>query len=119
MNIAPEERAIRLEKIKKLREEGIDPYPSKFDKKHSLQDAFELPDGKKTKTAGRLMTIRDMGKLCFAHLMDESRKMQIALRVDATGKESYARFLKTIDIGDIIGIEGEIFTTRKGEKTIL
>ncbi|MFA5188306.1 MAG: lysine--tRNA ligase [Patescibacteria group bacterium] len=114
-----DERKIRLEKLEKIREQGIDPYPSKFDKKNTLKQAFESKIGTKVKTAGRLMTIRDMGKLCFCHLMDESQKMQIALQADKIGKEEYDWFVKNLDIGDFIGIEGEVFKTHKGEISIL
>ena len=65
------------------------------------------------------MTIRDMGKLCFCHLMDETGKIQIALQQDKIGKEEYKWFVKNLDIGDFIGLEGEVFKTHKGEISIL
>ncbi len=114
-----DERKVRVDKLNQIKDSGINPYPAKFDKKVSLQKAFDSKEGTKVKTAGRLMTIRDMGKLCFCHLMDESKKMQIALQADKIGKESYDWFVKNIDIGDFIGVEGEIFKTHKGEISIL
>ena len=117
--MSQDERKIRLEKLNKIREQGIDPYPSRFDKKNTLKQAYEAKIGAKVKTAGRLMTIRDMGKLCFCHLMDETQKMQIALQADKIGQEEYKWFVKNFDLGDFIGIEGEVFKTHKGEISIL
>lgn len=117
--MSQDERTNRIAKLEKIRQEGIDPYPAKFDKKNTLQQAYDSKIGTKIKTAGRVMTFRDMGKLCFGHLMDESRKMQFALQADKIGKEEYKWFVKNIDLGDFIGIEGEIFTTHKGEISIL
>lgn len=114
-----DERKIRIEKLEKIQAEKINPYPAKYDKKVSLKQAFESKLGIKVKTAGRLMTFRDMGKLCFCHLMDESQKMQIALQLDKIGEEKYKWFVKNLDMGDFIGIEGEIFKTHKGEISIL
>ncbi len=117
--MALDERKIRLGKLGKIKEEGIDAYPAKFEKKVTLQKAFDSKLKTKVKTAGRLMTFRDMGKLCFCHIMDESRKMQIALQADKIGQEKYKWFIKNIDMGDFIGIEGEVFKTHKGEISIL
>jgi lysyl-tRNA synthetase class 2 len=114
-----DERNVRIQKLEHIRQEGIDPYPPQFNKKNTLTEAFEAPEGTSVSVAGRIMTMRDMGKLCFAHLMDESQKMQIALQVNEIGKEEYTWFVKNIDLGDIVGIEGETFITHKGEKSIL
>jgi lysyl-tRNA synthetase class 2 len=109
---------IRLQKLARLTEAGHHPYPEKYDKKNTIQECSQLKDGKKVKTAGRLIMLRDMGKLTFAHLQDFSGRMQIAIKQDDLGKEEYKFFLKNIDLGDHIGIEGVIFTTKKGELTI-
>ncbi|MBD3359907.1 MAG: lysine--tRNA ligase [Candidatus Buchananbacteria bacterium] len=116
--MAQDEKQNRLNKLAKIKAEGIKTYPSNFDKQNSLKQAYNSELGTKVKTAGRLMTIRDMGKLCFGHLMDETQKMQIALQVDTVGKEDYKWFVKNIDMGDFIGIEGEVFKTHKGEISI-
>jgi lysyl-tRNA synthetase class 2 len=113
-----DERKNRLDKLVKIKKDGIEPYPAQFDKKNSLQQAYNSKLGTKVKTAGRLMTIRDMGKLCFGHLLDETHKMQVALQADTVGKEEYKWFVKNIDLGDFIGIEGEVFETHKGEISI-
>ena len=98
---------------------GIQPYPEKFDKKQTLKQCKEMKEGKKVKTAGRLIMFRDMGKLTFAHLQDFSGRMQIAIKQDEIGKDDYKELMKIIDLGDFIGVEGEIFVTHKGEITIL
>ncbi|PIP29081.1 lysine--tRNA ligase, partial [Candidatus Kuenenbacteria bacterium CG23_combo_of_CG06-09_8_20_14_all_39_39] len=71
------------------------------------------------KTAGRILTLRLMGKLCFAHLQDFSGKAQIAIKSDEVGAESFKFFIEHFDLGDFIGCAGEVFTTHKGEKTLL
>lgn len=114
-----DERKTRLDKLQKIKLQNIDPYPVKFDKKNSLSQAYSSKLGTKIKTAGRIMTKRDMGKLCFSHLMDETQKMQIVFQADKINKGEYKWFIKNIDLGDFIGIEGEIFKTKKGEISIL
>ena len=97
-----DERKIRLEKIQKMMVEGINPYPSKFEKKQNLAQAKESKIGAKIKTAGRLMTKREMGKICFCHLQDETIRMQIVLQQEKVGESEYKFFLKNIDLGDFI-----------------
>jgi lysyl-tRNA synthetase class 2 len=114
-----DERLSRLQKIENLKKQGIAVYPDRFDKQLSLQACKEQPDGSMVKTAGRLMLIRDMGKIIFAHIKDDTDKMQIAFKEDVLGKDHMKILLKDIDIGDFLGIEGERFETKTGEKTIL
>jgi lysyl-tRNA synthetase, class II len=113
------ETKARLEKLNKIKDQGKDPYPVSFDKKDSLTQAYKSKLGTKVKVAGRIMTKRDMGKLCFCHLLDETQKMQIVLQLDELDKEEYKWFIKNIDLGDFVGIEGEIFKTKKGEISVL
>lgn len=119
MSSTSDERNVRIEKLKRIKEQDIDPYAPSFDRKNTVKAAFDSKIGTKVTVAGRIMTVRDMGKLCFAHIMDETHKMQIALQVDTLGKEEYKWFVKHIDIGDFVGISGEIFKTHKGELSIL
>ncbi len=114
-------KEIRIEKLEKIKELGINPYPDKFEKTHSLIEAKQLEDEtQNVKIAGRLLTIRIMGKLSFCTLFDETGKIQIAFERDTIGSDTYNNFFKKlIDIGDIIGVSGKIFTTHKGEKTLL
>src|SRR3989339_1523356 len=114
-----DERVARLKKLIELRKLNINPYPAKSVKKQTLQEALEAKEGTKLQVAGRIMTKREMGKLTFCHLQDESGKMQIALKDGDLDKESYKLFIKKTDIGDIISVEGERFVTHKGEPSIL
>ncbi|HEC21150.1 MAG TPA: lysine--tRNA ligase, partial [Candidatus Peregrinibacteria bacterium] len=94
-----QDRLKKLEKIKKL---GVNPYPERFEKTHSLEEAKTSKMGTTVRVAGRLMTMREMGKLTFAHLQDWSGKMQIAFQVDEIGKDKFD-FLKLFDLGDFLG----------------
>jgi lysyl-tRNA synthetase class 2 len=114
-----DELRARQKKLNAIRGAGVNPYPEKFKKTHSLMEAKASAGGAKVKVAGRIMTMRDMGKLCFCHLLDNSGKMQIALKSDDIGQEQYDFFVKNFDLGDFLGLEGEIFTTHKGEISIL
>jgi lysyl-tRNA synthetase class 2 len=105
--------------LNQIKSAGIKPYPEKFGKKQSLIQCSKLPEGKAVKTAGRLIMFRDMGKLAFGHLQDFSGRMQIALKTDVLPEADYKQFTKLIDLGDFIGVEGEIFRTHKGELTIM
>lgn len=111
----------RENKIKWLKENGISLYPNRYDKTGDIAEIKEKfeKEGKefKTKTAGRLMLVRMHGKAGFADIRDHSDKMQIYVRQDFVGEEGLAVF-KNMDIGDIIGVEGEVFKTRTEEVTI-
>ncbi|MBT5022548.1 lysine--tRNA ligase [Candidatus Woesearchaeota archaeon] len=115
----------RLRKLNELKEAGVNPYPYSFDKTHNAKDTNEKYAGleKEDKTedsvkvAGRIMQLRNMGKACFMHIQDESGKIQLYLRKDDLGADTY-KLLKKLDIGDIVGCEGKIFKTRMGEVTV-
>ena len=109
----------RLKRLLAVKKAGVNPYPSKFDKQDLVVAIKESADGQQIKTAGRIMTLRLMGKLCFAHLQDFSGKAQIAVKADEVGAESFKFFTENFDLGDFIGCAGEVFTTHKGEKTLL
>ena len=110
-----QDRYIKLEKI---RSQGINPYPEKFAQTHAMMEAHGSAQGSQVKVAGRIMTFRDMGKITFAHLQDQSGRIQIVFQGDGLGKENY-HFLKLLDLGDYVGVEGEIITTQKGEISVL
>jgi len=114
-----DEKKDRLRRLELLKENGILPYKDKFIKKDNIKDIPEMSIGTKVKTAGRLMLIREMGKLTFAHIQDYSGKMQIVLKDGTIPTDKYKLLLKVIDIGDFIGVEGEVFKTQKGEISIL
>ncbi len=109
----------RQQKLAKIKELGINPYPARFAKKNQVSDIKNLTDGGKIVTAGRILTIRIMGKLAFAHLQDWSGKAQVAIKSDEVGEEQFKLFQDLFDMGDFIGVTGEVFTTHKGEKTLL
>ncbi|MBI4052373.1 MAG: lysine--tRNA ligase [Elusimicrobia bacterium] len=108
----------KQEKLKELRARGIDPYPPRYLKTHSVKDILSLPLGGSARTAGRLILIREMGKASFAHLQDSTGRIQIYLKRDKLGPESYDFFKKDLHIGDFIGAEGAIFKTKTGETTL-
>lgn len=109
---------VRLDKLKLL-SERTNPYPERYETTHELKELSNIPDGTTNiKAAGRIMLIRKMGKLSFITIADIEGKIQTALKKDEVGEEQYDYFKKCFDIGDYIGVEGEMFTTQTGEKTI-
>ena len=113
-----EYQRIRLEKLEEWKKRQI-AYPGKFHKSHTAAQIKELPDKTMGVTlAGRLLSIRVMGKLTFAQVQDHTGKVQISLQQDILGAEDYKFFTKKFDIGDYIGLEGETYTTQKHEKTL-
>lgn len=113
--------ASRHKKLSELKASGKDPFEIvKYHKTHSTAEIFEnyqMLEGQAVSVAGRIITKRVMGKAAFAHILDEKGQIQIYFRIDGIGEEAYEEFKKT-DIGDIIGVKGEVFTTKKGEKSI-
>jgi len=109
---------VRHQKAQKLRENGKNPYAASFDRSHTLDDARNQRDGTHMSVAGRIVLLRDMGKITFVTLQDQSGRLQIALRTEEVGEASYKEFLEVMDLGDFIGVEGERFTTQKGEPTV-
>ena len=109
----------RLRKLKELRDNGINPYPNKFDKKQNCLECSKSKVGTKIKTAGRLMTKRDLGKIAFCVLKDEYGKIQLVFQDKETPQKQRDFFKKFIDSGDFIGVEGEIIKTKTGEVSIL
>jgi lysyl-tRNA synthetase class 2 len=113
-----QERKVRIEKLESLRNAGIAPYAQRYEKTHSAQEAGSLADGTTgVKIAGRIVSMRGFGKLTFGHVLDFSGKIQFAAQKNKLG-ESFGLLMKTVDVGDFIGIEGEVITTKTGEKTI-
>lgn len=116
------ERKRKLEELKKL---GVNPYPHCFEVKNFSSDVKtefkKLKNNEKSKSkvivAGRIMTIRDLGKLIFATLQDSKGKIQLILQKDESGKD-FEIFKKYIDIGDFIGAEGSVMKTKTGEVSV-
>ena len=120
-----EQEIIRREKLEKLRALGIDPYPAPlFPVDHSSEDIkTNFEEGKKVVIAGRLMSRRIQGKASFAELQDSKGRIQVYFNRDeicpGDDKTLYNEvYKKLLDIGDIIGLEGTLFTTQVGEKTV-
>ena len=111
----------RMEKLKALQESGSDPFQiTKYDVTHHTQDIkdnFEELEGKEVSVAGRLMQKRVMGKASFCNIADLKGNIQLYVARDAVGGEPYAAF-KKFDIGDIVGVKGEVFRTQKGEISV-
>jgi len=112
----------RYKKMLRFRERGVEPYPLRASRSHTAQEAIDAfkRDGKLegAMLAGRLVSIRDMGKLAFAHLQDGSGRIQLFFRKDFVGEENYASLVKEYDLGDFVSAEGNIFTTKSGEITL-
>ena len=113
--------AVRRQKLEDLRAQGNDPYEQvKYEVSATAKDIFtnyQDFEGKEVSLAGRIMSKRVMGKASFIHVQDGTDKIQAYVRIDALGEEAYASF-KKLDIGDIIGLVGEVFTTHKGEISV-
>ena len=116
-----EQRLIRRAKLKELQDAGQDPFQiTKFVVKHhsaDIKEGFEALEGAMTSVAGRIMSKRGMGKAVFCDLQDGKGRIQLYVRVDELGEEAFAKFKKT-DIGDIVGVEGEVFKTKRGEISV-
>ncbi len=114
-------RKVRREKLKELQENGKDPYQvMRYDVSIHAADIkadFEKLEGSQVSVAGRIMQKRVMGKASFCNVMDQSGNIQSYVARDSIGEESYKEF-KKMDIGDIVGIEGEVFKTKTGEISI-
>ena len=111
---------VRREKLAQYEEDNIYPFGQRFVVQHKalqIKDEFRDFDGQPVVIAGRLMTIRSHGKTAFANLRDLSGDIQVYFRKDVMGEEAY-KYVKMLDMGDIVGIEGHVFKTQKGEITV-
>lgn len=112
---------IRRDKLQKLQADGSNPFDAvRFEPTHTavqIYDGFEQLEGTKAVIAGRMMSKRIMGKASFSHILDSTGQIQIYAQINELGKEAYDIF-KTYDMGDILGVSGEIFKTHKGEISI-
>ena len=112
---------VRREKLRDLQQEGRDPFVrTRFDVTHhaeEVKEQFDTLEEQTVRLAGRLMSKRGMGKAIFADLQDRSGRIQLYIKVDEMGEEEFARCRK-LDIGDIVGVEGPVFRTQKGEISV-
>ena len=110
----------RLQKLKKLRESGIDPYPHNFKRSNyssELKDDFDSYENKDVVIAGRIMALRKMGKASFFHLEDLNGRIQVYIKKDDVGEFQYDMF-KLLDIGDYAGVNGFVFKTKTKEISV-
>ncbi|MGI6129349.1 MAG: lysine--tRNA ligase [bacterium] len=115
------ELAVRRKKLEELRSHGQDPFKiHRYDFTHRARDIhndFDTLEGETVRIAGRIMSKRQHGKVSFAHVQDATGLTQIYARINNLGEEGYEQF-KELDLGDIIGVEGKVFKTHRGEVTV-
>jgi lysyl-tRNA synthetase, class II len=122
-----EQMQVRLGKAERLRAAGIDPYPVGYPRTHTIaqiRDRFgDLPadsaTGEKAGITGRVILYRTGGKLCFATIRDATGDIQVMISLNSTGAEALAAWKADVDLGDHIGVTGEIITSRSGELSVL
>jgi lysyl-tRNA synthetase class 2 len=117
----------RVQKLERLRAKGIDPYPYRVERTHTVAEALaaleeaEAADqpGPRVAIAGRLRSMRVMGKVTFAHIEDGTGSIQLFLRIQNVDEEAYETFKGDLDLGDFVGAEGVLMRTRSGESSVL
>lgn len=112
---------IRHEKLNQITELGFNPYPYAYERTHfagEIVNIFDSYENKPVSIAGRIMAIRKHGKAAFCHIMDSTGRIQLYVRQDQLG-EAYFELFNLIDIGDLVGVKGEVFKTRTEEITVL
>ena len=110
-----EQELVRREKVKNIK----NAYPDRFDVNYDIKEAMLLPDEtENVRVAGRIILMRKMGKMSFLTIGDIEGKIQVSVKIDSIGEEAYQSFKENYDLGDFIGVEGEVFTTHTGEKTV-
>lgn len=113
-----EYRQQRIENMNKLEEAGFPAFGKAFERTDRLDKLHaDFEEGKEVKACGRIVAIRKMGKMAFAHISDGTAKFQLMVKKDLIGDDDFAAF-KLLDLGDIIGVDGEMFITRTEEQTI-
>jgi len=111
----------RIKKINELRNNGIEPFPYKFKKDYNISIALQSEDNLKDKAitiAGRIISLRSMGKACFMNIQDETEKMQLYIKNELIGLDNYDNIVKNLDIGDIIGVQGVLFRTKTNQLSL-
>jgi lysyl-tRNA synthetase class 2 len=120
----------RADKLNALKSLGVDAYPTSFNATHSIAEAVkafgslthdparDASQGPGVKLAGRLMSRRDMGKACFSSLRSGTASFQVYFRKDVVGESAYKTFLDMVDLGDVLGVSGNVFRTKTNELTV-
>ena len=115
-----EHMQVRKDKLKAMLDEGKNPWGGRYEKTHDNLDVveqFEKLEGQTVSLAGRIMAVRGHGKASFVDIMDRSGKVQLHVKADLLGEDNYKEF-QSLDLGDIIGIKGKVFKTKRGEVTV-
>ena len=123
----PEQMRVRRHKLDRLRDRGVDPYPVGFPRTTTIADLRskhpELPPdtrtGERVGIAGRVVLFRTGGKLCFASLRDATGDLQVMVSLESVGEPSLTQWKADVDLGDHVGVEGEVVTSRRGELSVL
>ena len=123
----PEQMRVRRDKLDRMRAAGVDPFPVTFPRTTTLADLRAAhpdlePDtatGAQVGVTGRVVLSRTGGKLCFATVRDGTDELQVMLSLDQVGEESLAAWKADVDLGDIVGVEGEVISSRRGELSVL
>ncbi|MEZ0091449.1 bifunctional lysylphosphatidylglycerol synthetase/lysine--tRNA ligase LysX [Streptacidiphilus sp. EB129] len=123
----PEQMRVRREKLERLRAAGVDPYPVGFPRTTTLADLraaypgldADVATGDRAGVTGRVVLSRTGGKLCFATLRDGTADLQVMLSLDKLGEERLAAWKSDIDLGDHVGVEGEVITSKRGELSVM
>jgi lysyl-tRNA synthetase, class II len=123
----PEQMRVRREKLDRMRSRGVEPYPVSFPRTHTLAQvraghpdlAIDTRTGDRVGVTGRVVLSRNGGKLCFATLRDGTDELQVMLSLDEVGEEALAHWKADVDLGDYVGIEGEVISSRRGELSVL
>jgi lysyl-tRNA synthetase class 2 len=116
----------RVEKLERLRAEGIEPYPRRVRRTHTIAEALAVleqaesagEESPQVAVVGRLRSMRSMGKVTFADIEDGSGSIQLFLRLQDVGEEAYETFKQNFDLGDFVGAEGPVMRTRTGEPSV-
>lgn len=110
---------VRKEKEQKLKDNGVNVHPERYERTHSIIEARNLEDGtQNVSIAGRVMSKRKLGKISFLDLQDLEGHLQLCIKRDDLGEDTYKFLHETVDIGDFIGVKGDVFTTQAGEKSL-
>ena len=123
----PEQMRVRLAKRERLLAEGTDPYPVGFPRTHTIAEvrarypdlAADTATGEHVGVTGRVMLSRIAGKLCFATIRDGTGDIQVMLSADRLGEDALAAWKRDVDLGDHVGVEGEVISSRRGELSVL
>ncbi|MFJ8260331.1 lysine--tRNA ligase [Rummeliibacillus sp. NPDC094406] len=114
-----EQTTLRIEKLETLRSQGVPVYPDRFPTNYELYESSLLEDGtSEVRIAGRIMGIRQFSKFSFITISDIQGHLQLLLKKDEVGEKAYNDFINFFDIGDFIGVEGNMYTTKTNEKTL-